>query len=160
MWTVNFQMFKLVLEKAEESEIKLPTSAGSWKRKRVPEKHLFLLYWLCQSLWLIYILFPIYYWAQWNKCKSTLQTGKINLSYMFLFSISLSFAFWHCVIRFMWASLPAQMVKSLPTGGSPVLCPQLPSVSFPTGLVDSGVTQTPKYLIKPRKQQVDRKSVV
>ena len=26
---VNFQMFKLVLEKAEETEIKLPTSAGS-----------------------------------------------------------------------------------------------------------------------------------
>jgi len=26
MWTVNFQMFKLDLEKAEESEIKLPTS--------------------------------------------------------------------------------------------------------------------------------------
>ena len=30
-------MFKLVLEKAEEPEIKLPTSAGSGKRKRVPE---------------------------------------------------------------------------------------------------------------------------
>ena len=29
----NFQMFKLVLEKAEEPEIKLPTSAGSWKKK-------------------------------------------------------------------------------------------------------------------------------
>ena len=29
MWTVNFLMFKLVLEKAEEPEIKLPTSAGS-----------------------------------------------------------------------------------------------------------------------------------
>ena len=29
MWTVNIQMFKLVLEKAEEPEIKLPTSAGS-----------------------------------------------------------------------------------------------------------------------------------
>ena len=28
MWTVNFKMFKLVLEKAEEPEIKLPTSAG------------------------------------------------------------------------------------------------------------------------------------
>ena len=27
--TVNFQMFKLVLEKAEEPEIKLPTSAES-----------------------------------------------------------------------------------------------------------------------------------
>ena len=50
MWTMNFQIFKLVLEKAEEPEIKLPTSAGSSKSKRVPEKHLFLLYWLCQSL--------------------------------------------------------------------------------------------------------------
>ena len=28
---MNFQMFKLVLEKAEESEIKLPTSVGSLK---------------------------------------------------------------------------------------------------------------------------------
>ena len=49
MWSVNFQMFKLDLEKAEEPEVKLPTSAGS-SSKRVPEKHLFLLYWLCQSL--------------------------------------------------------------------------------------------------------------
>ena len=38
------------LGKAEEPEIKLPTSAGSSKRKRVPEKDLFLLYGLCQSL--------------------------------------------------------------------------------------------------------------
>ena len=52
MWTVNFLMFKLVLEKAEEPEIKLPTSLDHRKSKRVPEKHLFLLYWLCQSLWL------------------------------------------------------------------------------------------------------------
>ena len=53
MWPMSFQMFKLVLEKAEEPEIKLPTSAGSSKKsKRVPEKHLFLLYWLCQSFWL------------------------------------------------------------------------------------------------------------
>ena len=35
-----------------------------------------------------------------------------------------------------------------------MLCPQLPSVPFPTGLVDSGVIQTPKFLIKSRKQQV------
>ena len=28
-WTVNFQMFKLVLEKAEEPEIKFPKSTGS-----------------------------------------------------------------------------------------------------------------------------------
>ena len=32
-WTMNFQMFKLVLEKAEEPEIKLPTSAG-WLKKQ------------------------------------------------------------------------------------------------------------------------------
>ena len=32
MWTMNFQMFKLVWEKAEEPDIKLPTSAGSSKK--------------------------------------------------------------------------------------------------------------------------------
>ena len=36
-WTVNSLMFKLVLEKAEEPEIKLPTSSGSSKKKRVPK---------------------------------------------------------------------------------------------------------------------------
>ena len=41
---MSFQMFKLVLEKAEEPEIKLPTSIESSKKKRVPEKHLLLLY--------------------------------------------------------------------------------------------------------------------
>ena len=38
MWTVNFLMFKLVLEKAEEPEIKLPTSAGSWKKQESSSK--------------------------------------------------------------------------------------------------------------------------
>ena len=33
MWTKNFQMYKLGLEKAEEPEIKLPTSAGSYKKQ-------------------------------------------------------------------------------------------------------------------------------
>ena len=51
-WTVNFHMFKLVLEKAKEPEIKLPTCSDHWESKRVPEKHLLLLYWLCQTLWL------------------------------------------------------------------------------------------------------------
>ena len=46
-------MFKLVLERAEEPEIKLPTSIGSSEKERaVKEKHLFLLYWLCHCLWL------------------------------------------------------------------------------------------------------------
>ena len=44
-WTENFQMFKLVLEKAEEPEIKLPISTGSLKKLFwVPEKHLLLLF--------------------------------------------------------------------------------------------------------------------
>ena len=33
MWTMTFQMFKLVLEKAEEPEIKLPISTGSLKKQ-------------------------------------------------------------------------------------------------------------------------------
>ena len=37
-WTVNFLMFKLVLEKAEEPEIKLPTSTGSWKKQESSRK--------------------------------------------------------------------------------------------------------------------------
>ena len=35
---MNFQMFKLVLEKAEEPEAKLPTSAGSWKKQKSSKK--------------------------------------------------------------------------------------------------------------------------
>ena len=38
MWTMNFQMFKLDWEKAEEPEIKLPTSSGSLKRKESSRK--------------------------------------------------------------------------------------------------------------------------
>ena len=37
-WTLNFQMFKLVLEKAEEPEIKLPTSAESLKKQESSRK--------------------------------------------------------------------------------------------------------------------------
>ena len=35
---MNFQIFKLVLEKAEEPEIKLPISAGSSKKKESSRK--------------------------------------------------------------------------------------------------------------------------
>ena len=38
MGTVNFQVFKLVLEKADEPEIKLPTSAGAWKKQESSRK--------------------------------------------------------------------------------------------------------------------------
>ena len=46
-------MFKLDLEKAEEPEIKLPTSIGSLeKQENSRKKYILLLYWLCQRLWL------------------------------------------------------------------------------------------------------------
>ena len=35
---MNFQMFKLDLEKAEEPEIKLPTSTGSWRKQESSRK--------------------------------------------------------------------------------------------------------------------------
>ena len=38
MWTVNFQMFKLDLEKAEKPEIKLPTTTGSLKKQESSRK--------------------------------------------------------------------------------------------------------------------------
>ena len=41
MWTVNFQMFKLVLQKAEEPEIKLTTSPGSSKKQESSRKKIY-----------------------------------------------------------------------------------------------------------------------
>ena len=38
---MNFQMLKLVLEKAEEPEIKLPTSTGSWKKQESSQKNIY-----------------------------------------------------------------------------------------------------------------------
>ena len=35
---MNFLLFKLVLEKAEEPEVKLPTSARSWKKQENSRK--------------------------------------------------------------------------------------------------------------------------
>ena len=38
MWTMNFQTFKMDLEKAEELEIKLPISAGKLKKQASSRK--------------------------------------------------------------------------------------------------------------------------
>ena len=38
IWTMNFQMFKLVLEKEEEPDIKLPTSTASSKKQETSRK--------------------------------------------------------------------------------------------------------------------------
>ena len=50
MWTGNFQMFKVDWEKAEEPGSNCQHPLDYWKSKIAPEKHLFLLYWLCQNL--------------------------------------------------------------------------------------------------------------
>ena len=41
MWTVNFQMFKLDLENAEEPEIKSSTSTGSLKNQESSRKNIY-----------------------------------------------------------------------------------------------------------------------
>ena len=41
MWATNFQMFKLVLERAEEPVIKLPTSTGSLKKQESSRKNIY-----------------------------------------------------------------------------------------------------------------------
>ena len=37
-WTVNFQMFKMVLERAKESDIKMPIFVGPWKKQESSKK--------------------------------------------------------------------------------------------------------------------------
>ena len=52
---MNFQMFKLVLENAEEPEIKLPTSAGSSKKQESSKKNIyfcFIIYTKALTVWI------------------------------------------------------------------------------------------------------------
>ena len=46
MWTENFQMYKMGLEKAQAPEIKLPNSLYHRESKTAPDKHLHLFHWL------------------------------------------------------------------------------------------------------------------
>ena len=52
MWAMNFQMFKLVLEKEEEPEIKLPASTGSSKEQESSRKTSISALLTMPSLWL------------------------------------------------------------------------------------------------------------
>ena len=44
MWTVNFQMFKLDLEKAEEPEIKLPALRWIMEKAREFQKNIYFFF--------------------------------------------------------------------------------------------------------------------
>ena len=50
MWTLNFQIFKLDLEKQRNQGLNCHLLLHHRNSKRVPEKHLLLFYWLFQSL--------------------------------------------------------------------------------------------------------------
>ena len=51
-WTEKLKMYKLDLEMVEDPRSNCQHSLDHEESKGVPEKPLFLLYWLCQSLWL------------------------------------------------------------------------------------------------------------
>ena len=73
-WAKNFQMSKLGLEKSEEPEIKYQHSLDSRESKGIPEKHLPLFHWLCQSLWLC---------VSWQTVGSSQRDGITRPSYLF-----------------------------------------------------------------------------
>ena len=52
MWTKNLQTFKLDLKRQRNQRSNCQYLLDHRKSKRVTEKHLLLLYWLWQSLWL------------------------------------------------------------------------------------------------------------
>ena len=49
---MNFQMFSLALERQRDQRSNCQHPLDHWKNKQTPEKHLLLLHWLWQSLWL------------------------------------------------------------------------------------------------------------
>ena len=66
VWTVNFQMFKLVLEKAEEPEIKLPTSVGPLKKQESSRKNIY--FWFIDYA-------KAFDWVDDNKLKHSERDG-------------------------------------------------------------------------------------
>ena len=66
MWTVNFLMFKLVLEKTEEPEIKLPTSAGSLKKQESSRKSISALLTMPKPLTVWITINCGKFWKRWE----------------------------------------------------------------------------------------------
>ena len=59
-------MYNVGLGKAENQRSNCQHPLDHWKSERVPEKHLFLLYWLCQSLWLCGSQQTGKFWKRWE----------------------------------------------------------------------------------------------
>ena len=71
---VNFPVFKLDLEKAEEPEIKLPTSAGSWKKQESSRK--------TSTSALLTMLKPLTMWITTNCGKFLEMDGNTKAHYL------------------------------------------------------------------------------
>ena len=105
-WTMNFQMFKLDIEKAEEPEIKLPTSTASLKKQGSSRKIStsvslttlkFLTVWIitnCGKLlkrWEYQTILPVswetYMWVKKQQLEPCMEqlTGSTGLSAVTLF---------------------------------------------------------------------------
>ena len=66
MRTVNFQMFRLVLEKAEEPEIKLPTSTGSSKKQEFQKNIYFCFIDYAKPLTVWITTNCVQFWKRWE----------------------------------------------------------------------------------------------
>ena len=66
----NFQMFKLDFKKAEEQEIKLPTSTGSQKNQENSRK--------ISAFASLTILKPLIVWITGNRGKDLKETGMLT----------------------------------------------------------------------------------
>ena len=79
-WTVNFQMFKLVLEKAEEPEIKLPISVGSSKKQESSRKTSISALLTTPKLLTVWITINCgKFWKRWNTRQSWPASWEICL---------------------------------------------------------------------------------
>ena len=52
MWTENFQMFSWIQKRQRNQTSNCQNLLDHRKSKKIPENHLLLLHWLCQTLWL------------------------------------------------------------------------------------------------------------
>ena len=79
LWTENFQMYKLSLEKAQESNFKLPAFTGSWRKQRSSRK--------ASTSASLNILKPLTVWI-------TTNCGKFLKSWDFQTTLSVSWETW------------------------------------------------------------------
>ena len=86
-WTTNFQVFKLVLEKAEEPDIRLPISIRSLKKQESSRKASISALLVIPKSWTVWIIKNYgKFWMRWeyqttwsvswkSVCRSTVKTG-------------------------------------------------------------------------------------